>query len=1128
MRKTASGAAWSASKSPAPKTRIDTFSVLGRFVVRAPWLMIAAWVAVVGVLTLAFPPLTKVVEGQTLQPLPAKAMAAAEQMAKEFGESAQNILVVVLTDERGLQPADEDAYRKLATTLRGKSNDVTGVQDIVATPALRSVMVSPDDKAFYLAVNLRAPVGSPQSSQAYQRITAIAKQATAGSPLTVDVTGQAAIVGDASIVSDRDMHVIEIATAFLVLIILLVIYRRPVTVLLPLITIGISVTAAQGVVSALTQLGLRVSALTIVLMTAMIVGAGTDYAVFLISRYHEYIRSGTDSDLAVQQALRSIGKVIAASAATVAVAFCGMVFTRLPAFTSVGPALAVSIVIALLAAVTLLPAILVLAGRRGWVTPRGALTGRLWQRSAVQIVRRPKAHLLVSLSVLIALAGCAAFLQPTFDDRLQLPQSAESNVGFSAMERHFSTSTLLPQYIYVHSPDDLRTSRALADLDQMAQRVSQLPNIAAVRGITRPTGQPLDQTKLSSQAGAVGDKLQDVSTQISDRTNDLDALTNGADQLATSLALVRDQIRSASGPMTQLSAKLNQVQQQLGMATNLLDKIRGLANPNGSVVTLANNVVDAAAPMLDALNNIPLCNAQPACSAGRADLQQLVQARDNGTLAAQPAVQSLQAAVQGVSTLLATADNSLRAASINTSAVPQQITRIQTVANQLADGSRRLAEGVRALVNQTKQMGLGMSQAADVLLSMKRDASQQPMAGMYIPPQVLTSDDFKNAAKIFISPDGHSVRYVIETKFDPFSAAAMDQVASILDTARGAQPNTSLSDASISVLGTTATYSAMRSYFHDDVRLIAILTLLVVFLILVVLLRAIVAPLYLIASVVISFLSAVGLGVVLFQFVLGQPIYWNVQAMAFIVLVAVGADYNLLLITRIREESVSGIRSGIIRAVRSTGGVITSAGVIFAASMFGLLFGSLSTMTQIGFIVGMGLLIDTFVVRTITVPAMSALVGNANWWPSKATHATDAPDTTNCAGTKVAPAAAEIPVQPMTKGIQGDFSHRLTTNNIRRSAASRRRALTQHGKGIRRSHGCPGTGLAGKASNAETAQGDPSYNRTVTERLTDKQRAQLLRAHRETFRSGNHREAISACAGLIAHETASCPWLCGP
>ena len=98
------GSPWLTIRRLRTSTRIDAFSVLGRFVVRAPWLMIAAWIVVVGVLAVAFPPLTKVVESQTVQPLPPKDMAAAEQMAKDFGESAQNILIVVLTDKRGLQP----------------------------------------------------------------------------------------------------------------------------------------------------------------------------------------------------------------------------------------------------------------------------------------------------------------------------------------------------------------------------------------------------------------------------------------------------------------------------------------------------------------------------------------------------------------------------------------------------------------------------------------------------------------------------------------------------------------------------------------------------------------------------------------------------------------------------------------------------------------------------------------------------------------------------------------------------------------------------------------------------------------------------------------------------------------
>ena len=149
--------------------------------------------------------------------------------------------------------------------------------------------------------------------------------------------------------------------------------------------------------------------------------------------------------------------------------------------------------------------------------------------------------------------------------------------------------------------------------------------------------------------------------------------------------------------------------------------------------------------------------------------------------------------------------------------------------------------------------------------------------------------------------------------------------------------------------------------------------MIVVLLILMVLLRAIVAPLYLIGSVIISYLSALGIGVLFFQVILGQQLHWSVPGLAFIVLVAVGADYNMLLISRIREESARGMRSGVIRTVRSTGGVITAAGLIFAASMFGLLFSSIGVVVQGGFVIGVGMLLDTFLVRTITVPAIAAL-----------------------------------------------------------------------------------------------------------------------------------------------------------
>ena len=210
-------------------------------------------------------------------------------------------------------------------------------------------------------------------------------------------------------------------------------------------------------------MGLAVSNQTIIFLSGMIAGAGTDYAVFLISRYHDYLRHGADSDQAVKRALSSIGKVIAASAATVGVTFLGMSFAKLEVFSTVGPALAIGIGVAFLAAVTLLPAIIVLAGRRGWVEPRRELTARFWRRSGIRIVRRPRANLVASLMVLIILASCVGLVRFNYDDRKALPDSVESSIGYAALERHFPLNSIIPQYLFIQSPHDLRTPEALAD-----------------------------------------------------------------------------------------------------------------------------------------------------------------------------------------------------------------------------------------------------------------------------------------------------------------------------------------------------------------------------------------------------------------------------------------------------------------------------------------------------------------------------------------------------------------------------------------------------------------------------------------------------------------------------------------
>ena len=452
------------------------------------------------------------------------------------------------------------------------------------------------------------------------------------------VTGPAATVADLTVAGDQDRLPIELAIAILVLAVLLLVYRNVVTMLLPLVTIGSSLVIAQALVAAYSQLtGSGVSNQSAVFLSAIMAGAGTDYAVFLISRYHDYVRSGADLDRAVKSAMISIGKVITASAATVGVTFLLLSFAKMGVFKTVGVSSAIGIGVAYLAGVTLLPAILVLAGPRGWVKPRRELTARFWRRSGIRIVRRPVPHLVASLLVLAILAGLATFANFNYDDRKVVASSAPSSVGYAALERHFPISQAIPEYILVQSPRDLRSPQALADLEQMASRVAQLPNVGLVSGITRPLGEVPPEFRATYQAGIVGDRLASGSAQIGQRSGDLNRLAAGANTLAESLADVRTQVNQMAPSIQSLLDAASSVKSKEGgdklvrdveAAAKLVQAANRLGNSMGINFANVRDMFAWIGPVLTALQGNPVCNADPSCVDTRNQFERVAAARD--------------------------------------------------------------------------------------------------------------------------------------------------------------------------------------------------------------------------------------------------------------------------------------------------------------------------------------------------------------------------------------------------------------------------------------------------------------------------------------------------------------------
>ncbi|HEX4668569.1 MAG TPA: MMPL family transporter [Solirubrobacterales bacterium] len=228
-------------------------------------------------------------------------------------------------------------------------------------------------------------------------------------------------------------------------------------------------------------------------------------------------------------------------------------------------------------------------------------------------------------------------------------------------------------------------------------------------------------------------------------------------------------------------------------------------------------------------------------------------------------------------------------------------------------------------------------------------------------------------------PPGTLVQATLEP--GPYSTEAFDLVEPIRDAAHGVAPGTLVG-------GPTAVEFDVRDAAGWDSIVIPPIILLVVFLILMVLLRSIVAPLVLIGTVIVSFLAALGVGYFAFDLIFGFPgSDPSLPLFAFVFLVALGVDYNIFLVARAREETEKhGSEQGMLRALAVTGGVITSAGIVLAGTFAVLAVLPLTFLTELGFVVAFGVLLDTFLVRSILVPAIALSLGDRFWWPSALAH----------------------------------------------------------------------------------------------------------------------------------------------
>ena len=280
--------------------------------------------------------------------------------------------------------------------------------------------------------------------------------------------------------------------------------------------------------------------------------------------------------------------------------------------------------------------------------------------------------------------------------------------------------------------------------------------------------------------------------------------------------------------------------------------------------------------------------------------------------------------------------------------------------------------GFMSEIDETSQYANAMGQAFDAA---RNDDS------FYLPPEVFKNPDFQRAMNSFLSPDGKAARFIISHRGDPATVEGIAHIDQIRTAAEEALKTTPLKDAKIYIAGTASDFKDFRDGSKYDLWIAGIGSLCLIFIIMLIMTRSFVAALVIVGTVALSLGASFGLSVLVWQYILGIKLHWLVLPMSVIILLAVGSDYNLLLVSRMKDEIAAGINTGIIRAMGGTGKVVTNAGLVFAFTMASMVLSDLRIIGQVGTTIGLGLLFDTLVVRSFMTPSIAALLGRWFWWP---------------------------------------------------------------------------------------------------------------------------------------------------
>ena len=905
--------------------------------------IIVFWVLVAVGLGVLAPSIDAVAEQRSvsLAPSDSPAYQGMLNIGKVFQQfDSDSTAMIVLEAQDKLGDSAHEYYNQIVAKLSADHEHVQNVQDFWSDPLTAAGSQSVDGKAAYVQVFLVGSQGTTPSHESVNAVRDIVASVPAPDGVQAYVAGNTVLNADTSVAGHDSMALMALVSVGVILVMLLFIYRSVVTTILALAIVLLELFAAQGITATAGNfnfIGLTPYAVSMVVMLA--IAAGTDYVIFLLGRYQEARASGQDREEAYYTAYHGVSHVILGSGLTIVGACMCLTFTTLPYFSTMGLPCAIALLVIIAAALTLAPAVLTVGSRFRLFDSKRELSTRGWRKVGTTVVRWPGPIIVVT--ALIAILGFVSLLSyvPQYNDDKFTPADMPANVAMAAAQRHFSQARMNPELLMLETDHDLRNPADMLVIDRVAKSVFHQPGIDRVQTITRPLGAPIEHSSIPFQiAMQSSSTLQTAKIQNENTAQMLEQ----ADELSKTIA----NMERMYGIMQQVTATTH----------NMVEKTHGMVDTTNDLRDSIANFDDFFRPLRNYFYWEPHCYDIPICWSLRSIFDSL------------DGIDTLAGQISGLTVELDQLD-ALMPQMLAT--LPPTIQSMKTMRDFMLATHSTMA-GIQAHSQEAAQgateMGLYFDQA-------KNDDS------FYLPPEVFKNPDFERGLKMFVSPDGKAVRFIITHQGDPASVEGIQHVEGIKEAVADAVKGTPLQDAKVSLAGTASLYADMQNGVKVDLLIACIASMVLIFAIMLLITRSVIAALVIVGTVAASLGTACGLSVLLWQEILGIGVQWIVIPLSAVILLAVGSDYNLLVVSRLREEIHAGLNTGIIRGMGATGRVVTAAGLVFAFTMMSMIVSDLRVVGQLGMTIGIGLLIDTLIVRSFMTPSIAAALGRWFWWP---------------------------------------------------------------------------------------------------------------------------------------------------